>query len=176
MMGHTAIALTGLVVLIAFSIFVVADFRSRRQEVKRVQPYISRIILGVIFFAFGLFIIIFLRDRIFYLGERNDLLFDSRYPSDVNDWPRFAWCGAISLMGFGFAAVQSRFSEKLPYFSYAFFYPFPLLLITCLGYSILSLNSLTRGHVFYPLSFALCGTLSAMIDKYWDIAAAFAKK
>jgi hypothetical protein len=167
--------LIAIIVLSTFLVFVFSDFVSRRKEI-RAHSYVSRIILGVSFFCLGLFVLAHFKGELFYLNERNELLFDSRYPRNLNDWPRFIWCGAITLMGFGFAAVQSRFSQKLPYFSYAFFYPFPLFLITCLGYSILSLNSLTRGHIFYPLSFVVCGTVSAMIDKYWDMAAAFAKR
>ena len=155
-------------VFLIFLLFTYVDFKSRRKEVKSIHSYISRIILSTLFFISGAVLIVCFREYIFYLDQRNGLLFDSA--NQLNDWPRFIWCGGFALMGFGFTAYQSRFSQKLPYFPYFFYYPFSLMLITCLGYSILSVNSSTRGHVFYPLSLAFCGTLGVLVDRYWDLA------
>lgn len=165
--------ITVIIISLIFLAFICVDFKSRRSEVKVVHSYISRVVLSVLYFILGVIVIIFFRDQIFYLEERNNLLFDS---TQLNDWPRFAWCGGFTLMGFGFAALQSRFSPKLPYFPYLFYYPYSLLLITCLSYSLLSLNSSTRGYVFYPLSLAFSGTLGVLVDRYWDLATNLLKK
>ena len=160
--------------LILFGVTIGMDFVSRRNEISdSIHPYFSRIIFGLAYVILGIAIVAVFHRQIFYVDQRDGLLFD---PGRLNDWPRLLWCGGLSLVGFGFAAIQSRFSKKLPYFPYLFYYPFSLSLITSLSYSVLSLNASTRAHLFYPLSFALCGTLGVLVDKYWEIATALIKK
>ena len=146
----------------------------KKGKIKNRLAYFSRIFFAVFFFSLGMLLLVHFKEQIFYLDERNYLLFDSKYKLS-NDWPRFIWCAGCSLMGFGFAATQSRFSEKLPFFPYLFFYPCILTLITSLGYSLSSLYPITRGHLFYPLSFAICGTLGYRIDDYKDFVKGFLK-
>ena len=156
--------------LVIFALAIRSDFKSGHEKTKNKPVYFWRIGLGTLSFVIGVLIIIYFRGRIFYVeGDAGHvLLIDPKNP--LNDWPRFAWCLGSSLMGFGLAAVHSvYFSDKLPHLLYSSFYPFILLLITCLGYSIMYLKPQTSGLLFYPLSFAFCGTLGVFIDRYGDI-------
>ncbi len=154
-----------LLVLIAIIVCLVVEYKTD-ERIKNTHAYFSRLIFAILYFILGGSLIIYFKDCIFYLDFRDGL----------NDWPRFLWCVGCSLMGFGFAATQSRFSQSLPYFPYIFFYPCILSLITSLGYSLLSLYPTTRGYLFYPLAFALCGTLSFRIDEFKDFVGGFIKR
>lgn len=119
------------------------------------HSYISTILIAVVYLSGGIWIIL---NYNFYPEIKNIIL-----------EPRFLWCAASSLLGLSLAASQKRFDKKLLCLQFLLFYPFVASLISALIYSLLSLKKEPLGnHIFYPLAFALCGTLSFAIDNYWS--------
>jgi hypothetical protein len=105
-------------------------------------------------------------DRIFYLTEKKDL--GSLY--------RLLWCGFGSMWGFSAIAFYWRKVPQPPFPEYLTYYPFLLLVISLLIFSILHLFEKTSGYLFYYFSFGLCSLLGFQVDEFWKICLSILKK
>jgi len=148
-----------LISVFLFGLTILMDFTTMRNEIKKFHSYFSRVGFTCAYIAIALFLLIFFRNRMFYVQKIYDF----------NDWPRFVWCIVCSCAGFALIASQCRFHEKLPYNAYILYYPFLLLVFSSFVYSLLSIFPSTSGHIFYYLSFPLSFVLAFLIDSFWDI-------
>ncbi|MDP3143497.1 MAG: hypothetical protein Q8N14_06165 [Candidatus Omnitrophota bacterium] len=130
-----------------------------------------RLIFSIIYFILSVSIIIFYRDKIFYL-----------YPTETFNLFRFLWCIACSLLGFSFLALVLALTRPNPgpYIptipSYITYYPIMLILISCLIFSIFNAIEVTRGYIFYYASGAICCILGYQVDMFWLIIGRFIAK
>jgi hypothetical protein len=122
--------------------------------------------LCVSIFCFGAPILVILifwyydsLDKIFFLTEKKDC--ESLY--------RLLWCGFGSMWGFSAIAFYWRNVRESPFPLYLTYYPFLLLVISLLVFSIMHLFEKTSGYLFYYFSFALCSLLGFQVDQFWKI-------
>ena len=126
----------------------------------------TRVIFSVVYFLLGFLTIYILRDNIFYLLAKKD---------SYNIY-RFYWCLSSSAIGFAVIVLRTIYHPKSPFPTYITYYPFILVLISTLVFSVLHLFESTSGFVFYYFSFSLCFMLSYLIDKFWDMIFVLLKK
>jgi len=104
---------------------------------------------------------------------------DMVYPQALqNSWNlgRFFWCCLCSSFGFSGIAFHFRRNEKSPFPEYVSHYPFQLLAMSALIFSLLHLLERTSSYLFYYLSGSLCFTLGFMADSYWVFIKAIIQK
>jgi len=89
---------------------------------------------------------------------------------------RLIWCYSGSSLGFAVIALTWRHVEQSPLPEYLTHYPFQLLAISTLVFGGLHLFDVTRGYIFYYLSFGLCFTLGYLVDSYWSFVKAVIKR
>ncbi len=105
-------------------------------------------------------------DKIFFLTEKKD--YESLY--------RLLWCGFGSMWGFSAIAFYWRDVREAPFPRYLTDYPFRLIVISLLVFSIMHLFEKTSGYLFYYFSFALCSLLGFQVDQFWKIFDAILEK
>ena len=116
----------------------------------------TRVIFSILYFILGFLIIYIFRDNIFYLLAEKD---------SYNIY-RFYWCLSSSAIGFAFIILQTIHNPKSPLPSYLNYYPFILVLISTLVFSVLHIFESTSGFVFYYFSFSLCFLLGILFLWY----------
>ena len=107
--------------------------------------------------------------------RRDSILYLSPDPVAYN-FDRFLWCLASSFFGFSILAFSLKGHPKTPFPVYYSYYPFVLIVISAIVFSILHLFDKTSSFVFYYLSFAACFVLSFMIDQFWSIISTIIKR
>ena len=131
----------------------------------RVANY-PRLFFSMGYFLVSVSIVWFFREKIFYLN-----------PTEGYNFFRFLWCIACSFLGFSalaFLLAVTPPNPKLgPYVSiipnYITYYPFILIIISCLVFSIFSSIKATNGYIFYYASFVTCFILGYLADYFWQI-------
>jgi len=125
----------------------------------------KRVAFVGLYFAIFLAIVLYRFDSLFYVK-----------PSDTSyNFDRFLWCFACSCLSFAILAFQFRRHEKSPFPEYESYYPFLLLVISSLGFSVCHVFDVTKGFVFYYLSFGLCSILSYLVDSFWALLTSLIK-
>ena len=104
----------------------------------------KRVYCSLAYLIISIFIVLIRRDHIFYLSP-----FNESYNFD-----RFLWCLSSSFFGFAVLAFSLRHHQKTPFPVYYSYYPFVLIGISTLVFSILHLFDKTSSFVFYYFSFA----------------------
>lgn len=126
-----------------------------------------RLIFSIGYFVVGFVIVGLLYKEIFYLE-----------PRETYNFFRFLWCIACSLLGFSVLACRLAFTPPMPppigpYIStipsYITYYPFMLIVVSSLSFSVFNAIDVTSGYIFYYASFALCFILGYFIDGFWHI-------
>jgi len=152
-----------LIIFGSLVITVLNDQAINKIRIKNWHSYLARLFFSLFYLIAAVTIVYYLRDKMFYLDKKGN--FDDLF--------RFAWCVSSSFVGFALIASQSRFSEKLPYGPYLFYYPVLLLMISSLVFSLVSIFDVTSNYIFYFLSFPLCFILSFLTDSFWDMVIKF---
>ncbi len=124
----------------------------------------ARLFFSIVYLLISVSIVVFLREKIFYLA-----------PSETYNFFRFLWCIACSFLGFSVLAFQLSittpgprgYAPTIP--SYISYYPFMLMVLACLGFSIFSSIEATSGYIFYYASFMICSILGYAVDYFWQI-------
>ena len=111
---------------------------------------LPRIIFSLIYLSLSFLFILIKIKTMFYIEIK---------PNSFNI-DRFYWCVSCSLFGFGILALHLRDHQKNPCPSYIIYYPFLLLMMASLVFSVLHIFNQTSGFVFYYLSFSVCFILS----------------
>jgi len=131
--------------------------RGKDNRIKDKKLYRRIIAIAVIYYLVGIFMLV--------ISGNLEKIINTIIGFKVSD--KYLWCSAWSLIGFSVAISQRRFGsedKKLAFLPYLAFYPFALLLISSLIYS---LNIEQNDEAFYPLTLALRGSLSFLADYYW---------
>jgi len=81
---------------------------------------------------------------------------------------RLLWCFAITCLGFAVIVFRGRYKPKSPFPEYVTYYPFLILVISALVFSVLYLSKIS-GFPFFTISFVACFTLGYLIDEFWLI-------
>ena len=115
-----------------------------------------RVFFAIIYFLISLIIIYFFKNKMFYF----------KVPENSWNYYRLLWCCSASALGFSAIAFILRNHEKSPLPEYLTHYPFQLLAIATLVFSLLHIFDATSGYLFYYLSFSLCFTFSFLVDNY----------
>lgn len=123
----------------------------------------DRLIFAIIYFIVALGIFVIFKKQIFYLE-----------PKESYNIFRLLWCLSCSFLGFSTLALLIAFSlpeilliPSIP--SYITLYPFMLIVVSCVGFSIFNALKVTNGYIFYYASFALCFTLGYFVDSLQSI-------
>ena len=119
----------------------------------------KRVYCSIAYLIISILIVLIRINHIFYLSP-----FNEGYNFD-----RFLWCISSSFFGFAVLAFFLRKHPKTPFPVYYSYYPFILVGISSLIFSILHLFDKTSGFVFYYFSFAACFVFSFMVDQFWNI-------
>jgi hypothetical protein len=117
----------------------------------------QRVIFAVAYFLIFVLLLVIFWKNIFYF----------EVPKDSLNVYRFIWCISFTALGFSLVAFEYRFHEVSPYPKYVIHYPFQLIAMAALVFSILHLFEATSRYLFYYLSASLCFTLGYMVDRYW---------
>lgn len=126
---------------------------------KKKQVNKLRVIFSVLYLLLGILLIFLFRKEMFYLEPK----------VDTYNIYRFLWCLSASFFGFAGIAFHVRHIDSSPWPSYVTYYPWFLLVISTLSFSLFHLFSITSGFVFYYISFSLCVLLSYWVDSFWTI-------
>ena len=118
-----------------------------------------RVFFALIYLIIPIIIVIIRIKTIFYIN----------YNANSYNFDRFLWCLSSSLFGFSIIAFHLRYHEKNPFPSYITYYPFILLMMASLIFSILHIFNQTSGFVFYYISFSLCFILSFFVDNFFAV-------
>lgn len=116
------------------------------------------IVAGIIFWSF--------HDEIFYPIPRDG--FDNFF--------RFIWCVVCAFFAFSILAFNLIKKQRTPFPEYLTYYPFMLIVVSALVFSVLHLFEKTSGYIFYYFSFSLVFILSYLIDYFWNIILSFIEK
>ncbi len=125
-----------------------------------------RLFFSIGYLLVSVSILKFFHDRIFYLE-----------PTEGYNFFRFLWCIACSFLGFSTLAFWLSATPPNPRFgpyistipNYIAYYPFVLVMVSCIGFSIFSAIKATNGYVFYYASFVTCVILGYLADYFWQI-------
>jgi len=126
----------------------------------------ARVAFSIIYLMIAVALFLFFRKSIFYF----------KVPKDTWNFPRFIWCCVSVSLGFSAIAFGLRYHDRSPLPEYFTHYPFQLLAMATLVYSLLQIFEATSGYLFYYLSFSICFTLGYMIDQYWGFFKALIEK
>ncbi|MHA1336271.1 MAG: hypothetical protein ACTSPW_11075 [Promethearchaeota archaeon] len=124
-----------------------------------------RIIFSIIYATCAILIFFINKEKIFYIKP----IIDSY------NWYRFLWCLSGSLLGFSVLSFHIRNHPLSPFPSFLTYYPFLLIMISAIVFSVCHLFDKTSGFVFYYISFPICFTLGYLVDNYWNFLTSLIK-
>jgi hypothetical protein len=116
-----------------------------------------RVIFSVAYFLIFVLLLVIFRKNIFYF----------EVPKESLNLYRLIWCISFTSLGFSLVAFEYRYHKPSPFPKYVIHYPFQLLAMAALIFSVLHIFEATSGYLFYYLSASLCFTLGYMVDRYW---------
>lgn len=119
----------------------------------------ARVLFSIAYLAIAIILFLLFRKRIYYFDV----------PAEFWNIPRFIWCISSVTFGFSLVAFALRFHNRTPFPEYVTYYPFQLVAMATLVFSVLHIYEATSGYLFYYLSFSMCFTMGFMVDKYWEI-------
>ena len=159
-----------LLFLYTFVVTVWSTCELEGDRIKNRHSYCARVFFSAFYLFLGLNLML----------ENNFIkavvLWIIRLYSTYDKWPDLLWCIGSSFIGFAFLASQVRFHAKLPYAGYTTYYPFMLLVISCLSFGVAYIFEKPTTSIFYPFSFALCFILSFLVDEFWRIVKGYFKR
>ena len=125
-----------------------------------------RLFFSIIYFTLSILIIILFHSKIFYLT-----------PQETYNFFRFLWCISCSCLGFSILAFQLSITQPNPKFgpyistipSYITYYPFLLIMVSCLIFSIFNSIVATNGYIFYYATFGTCSIVGYFVDNCFQI-------
>ncbi|MFC1538738.1 hypothetical protein ACFL6H_04880 [Candidatus Latescibacterota bacterium] len=135
--------------------------------IKWCKKYLNRIFFAIIYFLGPIIIVFIYRNEIFYISV-------SCNPYNLY---RLLWCICSSFFGFSIVAIKLRIAGKdaednaktKAFPTYLIYYPFILLMMASLVFSILHIFNKTSGFIFYSMSFSLCFILSFLVDDFFRL-------
>jgi hypothetical protein len=113
---------------------------------------------------------------LFWYCDSIENIFFSDEAKNASSLYRLLWCSFGSLWGFSAIAFYWRDVKEAPFPRYLTYYPFLLLVISLLVFSVLHLFDKTSGYLFYYSSFGLCAMFGFQVDQFLNIWAAILDK
>lgn len=124
-------------------------------ETKKINRF--RVMFAVAYFLISIFLLVLFWKNLFYF----------EVPKESLNLYRLVWCISFTSLGFSLIAFEYKYHKPSPFPKYVVHYPFQLLAMAALVFSVLHIFQATSGYLFYYFSASLSFTLGYMVDRYW---------